>query len=65
MNEQKAKNQPGRVRDAIRQVLTIAGKPLSVREIEESVSLMIDYLRRKPLVEKIQIPPSQVIRESS
>ena len=41
MSEHKAKKQPGRVRDAIRQVLTIAGKPLSVREIEDDVSRMI------------------------
>ncbi len=41
MSDHKAKNQPGRVRDAIRQVLTIAGKPLSVKEIEDDVSRMI------------------------
>lgn len=38
---EKNRYQPGRVRDAIKQVLDITGKPLSVKEIEENVIQII------------------------
>ena len=41
MSKDKIRYQPGRVRDAIRQVLSISSKPLSVKEIEENVTRMI------------------------
>jgi site-specific DNA-methyltransferase (adenine-specific) len=41
MGNRKVRYQPGRVRDAIQQVLTIAAKPLPIKEIEENVGRMI------------------------
>jgi len=41
MSERRARYQPGRVRDAIIKVMSLASKPLSVREIEEDVCRMI------------------------
>jgi site-specific DNA-methyltransferase (adenine-specific) len=41
MSEEKVRYQPGRVRDAIWQVLAIAAKPLPVKDIEDNVAQMI------------------------
>ncbi len=41
MIERKVRSQPGRVRDAIRQVLEVAANPLSVRHIEQNVGQII------------------------
>ena len=41
MNERHTRNAPGRVRDAILRVLSLSGRPLSVKEIEERVCQMI------------------------
>jgi DNA modification methylase len=41
MSEEKVRYQPGRVRDAIRQVLAIATEPLSVKEIADDVGQII------------------------
>jgi site-specific DNA-methyltransferase (adenine-specific) len=41
MNERQTRSAPGRVRDAILQVMSLSGRPLSVKEIEERVCQMI------------------------
>jgi site-specific DNA-methyltransferase (adenine-specific) len=41
MKKSKARNSPGRVRDAILSVVSLASRPLSVKEIEERVSKAI------------------------
>ena len=41
MSEEKVRYQPGRVRDAIRQVLAVATEPLSVKEIADDVGQII------------------------
>ena len=41
MNENQARNAPGRVRDAILQVMTLSSEALSVKQIEDRVSRVI------------------------
>jgi hypothetical protein len=65
MSEEKARYQPGHVRDAVRQVLAIAAKPLSVKEIEENVSQMIGPTPSSSVRSYLRLnTPNLFVRES-
>ncbi len=65
MSEEKIRYQPGRVRDAIRQLLTVAAGPLSVSEIEGHVERMIGPTPASSVRSYLRLnTPSLFIRES-
>ena len=65
MSKRKAKNQPGHVRDAVRQALMIAGKPLSVKEIEDNVTQMIGPTPSSSVRSYLRLnTPELLVRES-
>ena len=65
MSEEKVRYQPGRVRDAIQQVLTIAAKPLSVKEIKEGVEGMMGATPSSSIRSYLRLnTPDLFVRES-
>jgi site-specific DNA-methyltransferase (adenine-specific) len=65
MSEEKVRYQPGRVRDAIWQVLAIATKPLAVKEIEDNVAQMIGPTPSSSVRSYLRLnTPSLFVRES-
>ncbi|MGA2286237.1 MAG: DNA methyltransferase [Dehalococcoidia bacterium] len=65
MGEEKVRYQPGRVRDAIQQVLAIAGKPLSVQQIKEDVERVMGPTPSSSIRSYLRLnTPDLFIRES-
>jgi len=65
MSEEKVRYQPGRVRDAIRQILTVATTPLSVKEIQENVERMIGATPSSSIRSYLRLnTPELFVRES-
>lgn len=65
MKEHRPRSQPGRVRDAIIKVMSLASRPLSVKEIEEDVCHMIGETPSSSIRSYLRLnSPEMFVRES-